>query len=387
MRAHDQLPTIELRISRTSPHPWIYRKMIRPIRGIPIGAFVEIVDKTGAFVGRGFYNSKSEIELRVLTTDPAEDKLETIFENRLRKALDLRERVLNLGAYTDAYRLVHAESDGLSGLVADRYGGHIVVQAFSAGIHRYRDLLRRVIMRLVPDVTVHVRADETVQKREGFELEPEPSGPDIEIHEGAVKFHVSLAGQKTGFFLDQRDNRRWVGEMAAGRTVLDLCCYTGGFSLHAGKGGAAQVTAVDLDESALAIGAKNARLNGLDIKFVKANIFEYLRALPPSEQYDLVVLDPAKQARVREEVPKAMKAYNDMNRLALQHLKPGGVLLTCSCSGLISEQVFLSLLKNGAMEAQCDLDILGIHGAAPDHPVALHCPETRYLKAVRAVKR
>jgi 23S rRNA (cytosine1962-C5)-methyltransferase len=211
----------------------------------------------------------------------------------------------------------------------------------------------------------------------------------VTIREGPVRFRVRPgAGQKTGFFCDQRENRLLVGRLARGRLVLDCCCYTGGFALQALAGGARAAVGVDLDETALLRARENARLNNLAAEFVHADIFDYLRArrsAAQSERPDLIVLDPAKQAKVREELPRALAAYTDMSRLALEVLPVGGLLFASSCSGLVAPAAFLGAVKTAAEQAGRELTILQLGGAGPDHPVAASCPETGYLKTVLAL--
>ncbi len=213
-----------------------------------------------------------------------------------------------------------------------------------------------------------------------------PAPAAVDIRENGLTLHVDLAaGHKTGYFLDQRENRAAVARLAAGKDVYDLFCYTGGFGLAAAKAGAKSVVSVDLDEKALAVAKGNAKTNGLDVRYEHRNCFDFLRERAASgESADLVIVDPAKLAGVRDELPRALKTYDDINRLALGCVRPGGILVSCSCSGLVSEQQFLSVLANAAGEAKVELQIFRISGAAPDHPVRSDFPEGRYLKAVFA---
>jgi 23S rRNA (cytosine1962-C5)-methyltransferase len=380
------LPQVRLKIARRSSHPWIFQKMVeKPATRLPGGSVVDIVDRDNQWVGRGFYNGHSRIALRVLTTDPAETIDAEFFRRRLARAVALRRDWLGLDAVTDAYRLVHSEGDGLSGLVVDRFGPIVVLEFFAAGMYRFRAAIQDALAGHYPDSRFYWFAEEHVQKQESFDCRPpEPPAPEV-ITEHGLRFRVAPGSKhKTGFFLDQRDNRKLLASFCAGRKVLDLCCNTGGFAVHArALGGAAEVTGVDLDEQALALAKQNANLNQARIRFVQADLFPWLReVLPGGQRFDVVVLDPSKQTRDREEVGLALKRYLDMNRLALQAVTPGGLLLTCSCTGLVSEADFLETLRRSAWQAGRAVQVLRVGGAAADHPFLLHVPEGRYLKAV-----
>jgi 23S rRNA (cytosine1962-C5)-methyltransferase len=377
---------IRLKISRRSSHPWIFQKMIeRPLWRLPSGSVVDIVDRDDNWVGRGFYNGHSRIALRVLTSDPAEAIDEDFFALRLARAIGLRREHLGLDRFTDAYRLVHSEADELSGLVVDRFGSLIVLEFFSAGMYRFGELIRQALTTHYPDSRFYWFAEEHVQKQESFDCRsPEPPAPAI-ITEHGLRFRVAPASKhKTGFFLDQRDNRKALAGFAAGRRVLDLCCNTGGFAVYARTVGSAdEVVAVDLDELALDLARQNANLNQARIRFVQADIFTWLRDVQAAgQQFDVVILDPSKQTRDREALSYALKRYLDMNRLALQAVSPGGLLLTCSCTGLVSEADFLDTLRRAAWQAKRTVQVLQVAGAAADHPFLIHVPEGRYLKAV-----
>jgi 23S rRNA (cytosine1962-C5)-methyltransferase len=338
-------------------------------------------------VGRGFYNGHSRIALRVLTTDPAEMIDAAFFARRLDRCIALRRAWLRLDAVTDAYRLVHSEGDSLSGLVVDRFGSTLVLEFFSAGMYRFRAVLQEVLASHYPDSNFYWFAEEHIQKQESFDCRsPEAPAAGV-ITEHGVRFRVAPGSKhKTGFFLDQRDNRQTLAGFCAGKRVLDLCCNTGGFAVYAKTMGEAQeVTGVDLDEEALGLARQNANLNQARIRFVQADLFSWLRdILPSGQRFDVVILDPSKQTRDREALDFALKRYLDMNRLALQAVASDGLLLTCSCTGLVSEADFLETLRRAAWQAGRTLQILQISGAAPDHPFLVHVPEGRYLKAVFA---
>jgi 23S rRNA (cytosine1962-C5)-methyltransferase len=380
------LPLIHLKTERHSNHPWIFQKMVeKPDPKPKPGTLVDIVDREGHFAGRGFYNGHSRISLRVLTFNPDEAVDEAFFARKIADAVALRRDLLKLDTVTDAYRLVHSEGDGLSGLVVDRFANTLVVEFFSAGMFKQRDLIRRCLLSHFPDASVYAFAEEHVQKQESFDCPTPPSPAPTVIHEHGVQFHAAPgAKHKTGFFVDQRDNRKLLAEFCAGKRVLDLCCNSGGFGITAKTiGGAAEVVGVDLDEKILEVAESNARLNNAKIRFVQADIFHWLREGGGSrnEQYDVVILDPAKMTRDREQVIPALKKYLDMNKLAMSAVKSGGVLLTCSCTGLVSEDQFLDMLRRAAYYAGRTVQVLKVTGAGADHPWQAQVPESRYLKA------
>ena len=378
-------PQVQLKIERRSNHPWIFQKMVeKPAERPKPGSVVDIYDRDGAFAGRGFYNGHSRIALRVLTQDPDEAVDGAFFERRLGRAIALRRELLKLDAVTDAYRLVHSEGDDLSGLVVDRFGDILVTEYFSAGMFRQRDLIRRVLDTHYPGARHYAFSEEHVQKQESFDHATPPSPEPVVITEHGVQFHAAPGTKhKTGFFADQRDNRQRLAQFCAGARVLDLCCNSGGFALYAkARGGADEVVGVDLDEEILALAERNARLNKARVRFVQADIFHWLRdAGSTRNQFDVVVLDPAKMTRDREQVIPALKKYLDMNKLALAAVKPGGVFLSCSCTGLVSEEQFLDMLRRAAYYANRTLQVIQVSGAGPDHPWLAHVPESRYLKA------
>jgi 23S rRNA (cytosine1962-C5)-methyltransferase len=357
----------------------------KPGQRLVPGAVVDVIDRDGQWVGRGFYNRHSRIALRLLTTDPNEVIDQAFFARRLSRALVFRRDWLDLDQVTDAYRLVHSEGDGLSGLVVDRFGSILVLEFFAAGMYRFRAPIQEVLAGHFPGSQFYWFAEDHVQKQESFDCRPpEPPSPAL-ITEHSVRFRVAPGSKhKTGFFLDQRDNRRFLASLCKGKKVLDLCCNTGGFAVYARVlGQAEEVIGVDLDEQALALAGDNANLNQVRIRFIQADLFSWLRdVLPSGQRFDVVVLDPSKQTRDREEIGLALKRYLDMNRLALHAVAPGGMFLSCSCTGLVSEEQFLETVRRAAWQAGRQVQVLRISGAGPDHPFLLHVPEGRYLKAV-----
>lgn len=380
------LPQVRLKIARRSSHPWIFQKMVeKPANRLPPGTVVDILDRDGQWVGRGFYNGHSRISLRVLTADAAEIIDEAFFARRITRAIELRRTWLGLDAVTDSYRVVSSEGDDLSGLIVDRFGSTLVLEFFAAGMFRFREAIQAALQTHFPESRFYWFAEEHVQKQESFNCRaPEPPPPTV-ITEHGVRFRVAPGSKhKTGFFLDQRDNRKFLAGLCAGSRVLDLCCNTGGFAVYAKTmGGASEVIGVDLDEQVIALAKQNAHLNQQQVRFVQADLFPWLRdVIGTGQRFDVVVLDPAKQTRDREEIDFALKRYFDMNRLAIQAVAPGGMFLTCSCTGLVGEEMFLECLRRSAWQAGRTIQVLRVSGAGADHPFLLHVPEGRYLKAI-----
>lgn len=380
-------------------HPLIYKRMLRSADPIARpGDVVNVYDKHGLLFGRGLYSPKSQIAVRMLVHgDLPVD--EAFWRSRLHRAVALRER-LRLGEITDACRLIHAEGDCLSGLVVERYADCLVFEVFSIGMYRrcklFADLLAEHLGPPTsldrPDHTgeawrVVIRADERIERIEGFHVCPSDrdAGGDITIREHGVRYRVDVAaGHKTGFFCDQRDNRRRLATYCEDAEVLDLCCYTGGFGLCAKVLGKARaVTSVDLDEKALAMARTNTNLNQTRIHIVHSDAFGYLRQMIANERsFDVVVCDPPKFAASRLEIDDALKKYHDLNALAARVVRPGGLLLTCSCSGLVPADRFTEAIHAGVRRAGKELQVFDRSGAGPDHPIMLNCPESEYLKVL-----
>jgi 23S rRNA (cytosine1962-C5)-methyltransferase len=381
----DAIPTIRLKNAWRSSHPWIFQKLVdKPAQRPKPGSIVDVVGIDGEWVGRGFYNGHSRIAIRILETDPDVAVDAAWFDRKIAAAVSLRRDVLKLDAVSDAWRVVHAEGDGLSGLVVDRYADLIVVEFFSAGMFRHREWIYDALKQQFPGARFYSFAEEHVQKQESFDFRgTEPPAPSI-ISEYGVRFRADPAGaHKTGFFADQRENREWLSHQVAGKRVLDLCCNTGGFGVYAKVRGAEEVVGVDIDEDVISIAKGNAKLNDVRLKFVQADIFPWLRdAGNAKDLYDVVILDPAKMTRDREQVIAALKKYLDMNKLALGVVKPGGLFATFSCTGLVSEQEFLDMLRRAAYFSGRTIQILKVSGAGADHPFMAHVQESRYLKAV-----
>ncbi len=386
----DAIPTIRLRNPWRSSHPWIFQKLVeKPAQRPKPGSIVDVVGADGVWIGRGFYNGHSRIALRILETDPDVAVDAAWFAAKIAEAVRLRREVLRLDDTSNAWRVVHSEGDGLSGLVVDRYDDLLVVEYFSAGMFRHREWIHDALRGQFPGCRFHGFADEHVQKQESFDFRETAGTQAAVITENGIRFRADPAGaHKTGFFADQRDNRDWLSHRCKGRRVLDLCCNTGGFGVYAAVRGASEVVGVDIDADVLEIARGNAKLNGLKSnggmpRFVQADIFPWLRdAGNAGEQYDVVILDPAKMTRDREQVIPALKKYLDMNKLALGVVKPGGLLATFSCTGLVSEEQFLDMLRRAAFYAGRTVQVLKVSGAGADHPFLAHVQESRYLKAV-----
>ena len=384
-----KLPVIKLKIVRNSNHPWIFQKMIeKPDQKIPNGCIVDIEDRAGAWVGRGIFNGHSRISLRILTTIQNEQIDETFFDKKIGSAVGLRKEILNLEASTNAYRLIHGEGDGLSGLIVDKFGKTIVVEFFSSGMYRLKDTIQTILLKHYPNHQITWFAESHVQKQESFNCkEPEYSVNSEIINENGLSFKVTPGtGHKTGFFADQRENRLLLSSFCTKKKVLDLCCNSGGFSVYAKVLGKAEdVTAIDLDEEVLALARHNASLNKVRIKCIQSDIFPWLRdCIAKGEKFDVVILDPSKLTRDRDEIEMALRKYTDMNRLAMQVVCDGGILLTCSCTGLVSEFDFFDSVRKAAWQAGKTAQILKLTGAGPDHPFMAHAGEGRYLKAIFA---
>ncbi len=379
------LPVIRLKTDRTPGHPWVWSAQVHKPEGrIPPGSVVDVVDAKDRFVGRGFWNGHARIALRLLSANPAEAIDATWIAARIDRAIRLRRELLQLDRDTDAWRVVHSEGDGLSGLIVDRYADILVAEYFAAGMWKFRDAIRDALLAHFPGARLYGFAETHVQKQESFDCRAsEPPAP-VAVQEHGLAFHAAPgAGHKTGFFADQRDNRRHFAELARGRRVLDLCCNAGGFAVHAMASGAREAVGVDMDAGILDIARTNAAANRLAVDFQQADIFDWLRdAAARGDKYDAVILDPAKLTRDRNKVFDALKKYFAMNRLALDVIPPGGLLLTCSCTGLVSEADFLEMLRRVAINAGREIQILEVRGAGADHPVRADVPESRYLKAV-----
>jgi 23S rRNA (cytosine1962-C5)-methyltransferase len=375
-----------------SRHPWVRQSAIDRIEGDAVdGGDVDLVSDKGTFVARGLYNSNSRIRVRLYTWRPSEFIDEELFRRRLRDAIELRRQLGYLDLPEGAARLVFSEGDFLSGLIVDRFAESLVVQVNSLGIAQRLQAILPILRELAPCRTIAIRVDEATRRQEGVTTKEWDTAdaqlPEIVfITEHGLRYGVETSvGQKTGFYLDQRENRRHVAKYLFHRRVLDICCYTGGFSLAASAlGQATQVLGIDSSDRAVALAKANAKLNSINnVQFFTADMFSALESQGQAgERYGAVILDPPKFVRNRAGVSQALRAYHRLNRLAIELLEPGGILATCSCSGNVSRQQFVDMLFGVATKVGRDIQILEQHGAAPDHPVAITCPETEYLKCI-----
>ena len=366
-------------------HPWIYRDEIARVEGAwtPDEA-VAVHARDGTFIGRGFYNPKPAIACRILTRRDEPIDL-TFFRRRVETALAYRR---GLALDTDAYRLVGSEGDLLPGLVVDCYGDLLVLQCLTLGMGQNRYLVVRVLESLLAPRGIFFRPDRAAQTTEGVEGVPAwlrgEGTREREIREGRARFWVDIEeGQKTGFYLDQREARQAVSALAGGKRLLDAFCYTGGFACAALLGGAREVVAIESSREALALARRNAELNGVAdrLRLVEGNAFDELRRLERArESFDLIVLDPPSFTRRRDSVEAALRGYKEINLRALRLLPAGGVLATFSCSHHVSPALFEDVLRAAAADAGRDLRLLATLIQARDHPVLLNVPETLYLK-------
>jgi 23S rRNA (cytosine1962-C5)-methyltransferase len=394
------LPTATVRVKakRARPffgrHPWVLDTAIDSLDGTPaVGDVVDLATHDGKFIARGVWNPASRLRVRLYAFDTRTALDAPFWSRRIEAAVDLR-RVLGLDDRAGAARLVNSEGDDLSGLIVDRYGDWLAVQVTALAMACRIDALCDALEAAVKPKGILLRgADRGLAKQEGLALPDRlvrgtaPDGP-IFIREGALSFGVDLAeGQKTGFYLDQRDNRRAAAALAKDRRVLDMFCYSGGFAISCALSGAAKsVLAVDSSPKAAALARANAELNrAANVAVEACDAFERLDSLAAAgEKFGMVILDPPKFARSRGSVEEALRAYHRINRVALDLLEPGGILVTCSCSGSVTRDEFLEMLAGVSQRAGRQIAMLEIRGAAPDHPVSASCLEGEYLECVIA---
>ena len=369
-------------------HPWIFAGAVASVSGEPAaGDTVSVRASTGAFLARAAYSPSSQIVGRIWTWDEAQLIDASFFENRITRAIEARAA---LSETTTAVRWVNAESDGLPGLVIDRYAGFANCQFLTVGAERWKEEICRVLAAR-PEITgVYERSDVDVRAKEGL---PSRAGvlcgeapPElVEVREGAWRFAVDIVrGQKTGFYLDQRENRRIVATLARGREVLNAFAYTGAFAVAALAAGALDVLCVDSSRPALELAAQNLALNGFPTDGLReGDVFKVLREYRDSGRlFDMVILDPPKFAQSQAQLQRATRAYKDINWLACRMLRPGGYLVSFSCSGLVSADLFQKIVFGAALDARRDAQIVQWLAQASDHPVRLTFPEGFYLKGL-----
>ena len=373
-------------------HLWIFSGALQqPPHWIEPGGLVDVKSATGQFVARGYYNPHTDIAIRILTHDIEEAIDGEFLQRRIRSALELRQVFDPI--QTNAYRLVHSEGDGLPGLVVDRFADILVAQIHTAGMERLLPLLIDALMSETRTRGLLLRNDSQSRRRESLEVE-EPTvaagevPAQVAVRENGVQFLVDpWRGQKTGFFLDQRDKREAMRKYVRGKRVLNCFSYTGGFSVYAAlTSDETHVTSVDASASAIELARQHFSLNDLDLdkhEFLIADVFEYLEhAQREGEQFDVVILDPPAFAKTQGARTQAVKAYRRLNLLGMHVLRPGGILLTCSCSGVVGLDDFLGVLAQVTQRLHRPVQLLEVYTHSVDHPISLAMPETTYLKAV-----
>jgi 23S rRNA (cytosine1962-C5)-methyltransferase len=389
--------TIVLKPGREKPvhnrHPWIFSGAIQRVQGtVEDGDLVRVADSQGHPLATGYFNSRSQIVVRLLTWDPDERVDSDFWQRRLQRAFAGRMRLAEDDS-TTAYRLVHAEADGLPGLVVDRYADWLVVQCLTLGMARHRDEIVALLADppYVPSLAgIYARDDADVRHKEGLALETRPlwgaAPPDlVEIVEHGHRFLVDVKkGHKTGFYLDQRDNRLRTAAYCRGASVLNAFAYTGGFGIYAARAGARSVVNVEASAEALSLAEQNLALDGCaSQQMIQGDVFQVLRGYrEEGRRFDLVILDPPKFASSQAQIMRASRGYKDVNLLAMQLLQPGGLLVSFSCSGLVSADLFQKIVFGASVDAARDVQILERLAQGPDHPVLLSFPESAYLKGL-----
>jgi len=386
--------TVVLKQGKEKPvlnhHPWIFSGAIARIEGEPAdGDVVDVVDHMHCFLARGYINRHSQITVRLLSWAEDEALDQSFWQQRIRQAIKHRQELLE-SKTTTACRLIHAESDLLPGLVVDRYSDYLVLQALTLGIERRKSEIVGILAELLQPEGIYERSDVEVREKEhltpstGTLWGKEPP-PLLGISENGHCFQVDVQhGQKTGFYLDQRDNRARLGDYSAGRIVLNAFAYTGSFGVYAAKAGAGRIINVDTSAEALALARSNMQRNGLvarDDEYIVGDVFTVLRQYrAEGREFDLIILDPPKFAYSQSQVQAACRGYKDINLLAMQLLRPGGILFTMSCSGLVSSELFQKVVFSASADARRDAQVLEKLSQPADHPILLSFPEGEYLK-------
>lgn len=376
-------------------HPWIFSGGVQQVAGNPVsGATVDLLASDWKFLARASYSPNSQIRARIWTfqDEPVEAEF---FRRRIRSALNARQR-LHVASRANAYRLIYAESDGLPGLIVDRYGEILVLQSLTAGSEFWKETLADLLLEETGLSTIYERSDADVRELEGLEtnvgiLRGALPNPQIVIQENGLDFNVNLqSGHKTGSYLDQRENRRRVRELANDKEVLDCFCYTGGFTVNALAGGAKSVLSIDSSAEALALCRENVALNHQDPTrhiLLEGDVFQLLRKFrDENRSFDMIILDPPKFAPTAAQAERAARGYKDINLLAFKLLRAGGTLVTFSCSGGIDAGLFQKIVAGSALDAGVEAQILEHLFQGGDHPVSLHFPEGAYLKGLVCYK-
>lgn len=366
-------------------HPWIFKgQILKPAPGMKPGDIVTVVDDLGKFIGRGYYNPASGIAIRLLTfNDEAVDEL--FLQKKIKDAIAKRDFLSGL---TDAKRLIFSEADGLPGLIVDRYNETIVIQIFTLGMERMKEAALKILANEINPKFIYEKSDSPFRKMEGLKAIKKwwlyKGETNIEIYEGNAKFIVDIEnGHKTGFYLDQRRSRIALKDISKNRSVLDLFCYTGGFSVNAALGGAKKVTAVDIKSGWLDLARKNAALNGVSerIGYREGDVFKVLKDICNTEEkFDIVILDPPSFAKDKKSIVTAAIGYKELNTLAMKSLEREGILCTFSCSHNMSNDIFSDVIKKSAESAGKKFTIIKRCHQDKDHPIVKLIPETEYLK-------
>jgi len=373
-----------------SRHPWVYASAIGSISGSPdVGAVVAVNSNEGQFIAYGLYNPASKIRIRLYSWDENLPLDGAFWKAKIDNAVALRTEIFTAENEQRACRLIFSEADGLSGLTVDRFGDFLSLQWTSAALETFREPILDALQQAMPSSGIWLRTERGIGELEGLLLDDGPIAgedppKDCTIEENGLKFQVDIrAGQKTGYYFDQRDNRAQLRKYAFGR-VLDICTYSGSFALNAARSDRVEsVVAVDSSASAIELAKRNAELNGLSdrIEFITGDAFDDLDGrVENGETFDTIVLDPPKMTRSRGGLNRALKGYIRINRAAMKLLSPGGILMTCSCSGHLSREDFEQVLLKASLDADCSVQILEQRGAGADHPVSANCLETNYLK-------
>lgn len=366
-------------------HPWVFANEIGDNDGgSQPGDIVEVYSYSGTFIGKGFVNPASQIRIRLLSTDKAEEIDTQFFYKKIKQAWEYRQKL----GYKENYRLVYGEADGLPGLVIDKYNEYLVVQSLALGMDRYIPGIEAVLTELFSPKGIYLRNDNPIRNLEKAPLEKqflsEPFDTDITIQENGLSFKADIAnGHRMGYYLDQHINRRYLEHISKGAEALDVFCYTGSFGIHAAMYGAKSVTGIDTDKEAVLLANTNAELNNVaDIcQFETSNAFDALKAyIRIGRQYDIVILDPPSMATGKQGLSKAKAAYKELNLRAMKLLKTGGYLITCSSTNLLADDEFREILQEAAKDAGRHLRQVIAQTQSPDHPVVWSIPTTAYLK-------
>jgi 23S rRNA (cytosine1962-C5)-methyltransferase len=370
-----------------SGHPWVFNNELESLPRFDPGTIVDLRDCNHHFIGRGYYNLHSLISIRILTRDLNEDINGDFFKKRILQAYEYRRSIY---PHDDSYRLIYSEGDYLPGLIVDKYSTHLVIQTLTAGIEKWKETICHILQDLFQPLCLYERSDSGIRELE--KLEPVSQvflgKPDknLIIEQDSVQFYVDIQeGQKTGFFFDHRENRNYLKNKVIGKTVLDLFCGSGSWSLYAAHFGAKKVIGIDSSKQTLELAKRNCSLNSFDsiCSFIHEDAFEgAARLLKENQCFDVVICDPPAFAKSKRHLPTAIKGYQKINRMAVQLVKPGGILITSSCSYHINREIFRNILIECAKKTHREMKILRYGSQALDHPILLNVPETEYLKCL-----